>query len=63
LAITVGTPEWLQEIKSRYATDMVTQKLLLKLAQSNSPVKHLAWDDDLLRYKRRIWVGGNVSMQ
>jgi hypothetical protein len=38
LAITMGTPEWLQEIKSGYATDMVTQKLLTKLAQHDSSV-------------------------
>jgi hypothetical protein len=62
LAITMGTPKWLQEIKSGYATYMVTQKLLSELEQPTSSIKHLTWDGDLLRYKRQIWVGGKVCM-
>jgi hypothetical protein len=54
-------PEWLQEIK--VVTDMATQKLLEKLQQPDTTVKHLAWDGDLLRCKKCIKVGGNVGMQ
>jgi hypothetical protein len=41
---------------------MLMQKLLSKLEQPASSIKRLTWDGDLLRYKRQIWVGGNVSM-
>lgn len=63
LAITLSTPEWLQEIKAGYTDDLVTQKLLEKLNKNDSTIKHLAWDGDILRYKKHIWVGGNRNMQ
>jgi hypothetical protein len=32
LAIIVGTPEWLKEITTTYATDTITQHLLRQMA-------------------------------
>lgn len=64
LAITMGTPEWLQEIRAGYTTDAVTQHMLTLLKKPDSKMKHLVWDGgDILHYKQRIWVGGRVSMQ
>lgn len=63
LAITMGTPEWLQEIKEGYAIDLVTQQMLQQMKKPDNKIKHLVWDGDILRYKRRIWVGGNATMQ
>jgi hypothetical protein len=63
LAVTVGTPDWLHEIREGYASDSLTKKLLEKLDKPDSTIKHLRWDDGILRYKRKIWVGGNTAMQ
>lgn len=63
LSITMGTPEWLQEIQEGYATDVVTQQMLKLMKQQNNKLKHLVWDGNILRYKQRIWVGGMASMQ
>lgn len=63
LAVTVGTPDWLQEITEGYLVDPLTQQLISKMKEPAHNIKHLVWDDGLLRYKRKIWVGGNQIMQ
>lgn len=63
LAVTVGAPDWLQEISAGYEADPLTRQLVAKMQEPNSKTKHLVWDNGLLRYKHRIWVGGNQAMQ
>ena len=63
LSVTMGTPEWLQEIQAGYKNDVVTQKMLLRLQNLDSTHQHLVWDNGILRYKRKIWVGSNTIIQ
>jgi hypothetical protein len=37
--------------------------MVAQLQQPNCKLKHLVHDGELLRYKHRIWVGGNQAMQ
>jgi hypothetical protein len=62
MTITMGTPDLLQDIVAGYATDSLTQHLLAQLQRADSKVKHLVMDGTILRYKGRVWVGGNVEM-
>jgi hypothetical protein len=59
----VGTPDWLQEIVAGYQQYKLTQHMGAQLQQPNCKLKHLVHDEELLRYKHCIWVGGNQTMQ
>lgn len=63
LAITVGTPEWIEDIREGYKNDATAQAIMDKLQADPKSVKNFTWQENLLRYKGRIWVGRNVEMQ
>jgi hypothetical protein len=62
-AISVATPHWCADIVRGYTTDAQVQCLLTKLASSPQGVEPFSLSDGLIRFKRRIWVGNNTTVQ
>jgi len=62
-AISVITPQWLDEIISGYQQDSHATALLAKLTTSPDVVPNFTIDKELLKFKQRIWVGNNPVLQ
>jgi transposase InsO family protein len=63
LAISVVTPQWCTDIISGYQSDPHSTALLAKLATNAAAVPHFSIDNGILKYKKRIWVGHNTTLQ
>lgn len=63
LAISQGVPVWLEDVKQGYLADPPTSKLLEQLATATVPEGAFQLRDGLIRYKGRLWLGGNIQMQ
>jgi hypothetical protein len=61
--ISSGTPVWLSEVTAGYETDPHTQHLIAELTLHQAPDSPFQLKAGLLRYKGRIWVGANPSLQ
>ena len=62
-AISVATPQWCNDITRGYATDTQAQRLLSKLATSQTTADSFSLSDGLIRFKNKIWVGNNSTIQ
>jgi hypothetical protein len=62
-AISVVTPQWCEDIVKGYQEDPQTVVLLTKVAANAAVVPHFTLENGLLKYKNRIWVGRNNSIQ
>jgi hypothetical protein len=60
--VSIIKPLWLEDIQKAYNSDPHCSKLLAELAIS-SPSGHYSLQDGLIKYKGRIWVGTNQTMQ
>lgn len=61
-AISVVSPQWCSDVAMGYLSDPHTSSLLAKLADPQA-VPSFSLSDGLLKYKNRIWVGNNPSLQ
>lgn len=62
-ALSVYQPQWLEAVVLSYTNDTNAQELMTKLALASDAVPHYTFCDGLLRYKSRIWVGNDVTLQ
>lgn len=63
LALSSCIPKWVTDVVNSYAQDTVATNLIAKLVIDPSAVPHYTWQDGLLRYKNRIWVGASPELQ
>jgi hypothetical protein len=50
-------------VLASYDKDQFTQELLTKLSLDSAAVPNYSLSQGLLRYKNRVWVGGDVELQ
>jgi hypothetical protein len=62
-AMSCVHPTWLQEVLVSYDTDPYAQQLLTKLAVDNSAVLDFSLHNGVLRYKVKVWVGADQTLQ
>jgi hypothetical protein len=55
-------PVWLQELVDAYQSDPHTAKLLSTLAINNT-FGHFSLQQGVIKYKGKIWVGNNSTVQ
>lgn len=63
MAISACTPTWLQAVTEGYIKDSFSSQLLAELAVSPSARPHFSLQQGIIRYKGRIWIGDNPSLQ
>lgn len=63
MAISTVIPQWLLSVTESYATNPQAQELLQKLALAPDSVGHFTLQQGVIRYKNRIWLGSNASLQ
>lgn len=63
MAISTCVPSWSSAITLGYSDDAEAQNLLAKLAVDPAAVKNFTLRDGLLRYKNKIWLGNNETLQ
>lgn len=62
-AVSVVVPQWLLDIQNSYSHDPTAQSMLAKLAIDPSAVSNFTLTEGILRYKGRIWVGDDTTIQ
>jgi hypothetical protein len=62
-AVSVVVPQWLLDIQNNYNHDPIAQYMLAKLAIDPSAVSNFTLTEGILRYKGRIWVGDDTTIQ
>jgi hypothetical protein len=60
--ITECQPAWLEEVASYNANAHAT-KWIQKLQQGPDPKGRFTWQNNLLYFRQRIWLGGSVELQ
>lgn len=63
MTVTSCTPQWLEEVVLGYQSDSMASDLITKLSVKADAVPHFTLVHGVLRYKNRIWLGTNVSLQ
>ena len=58
-AISESVPTWLERLAAGYPDDATTSQLLQELILSNGSVRDFSLHNGIIKYKDRIWVGGN----
>jgi hypothetical protein len=61
--MSASQPKWLLEVADSYLKDDFCTTLMAKLAVDNEAVPHFSLNGGLLRYKYRIWIGGDKDLQ
>jgi hypothetical protein len=56
-------PQWISEVLSGYSKDARALNLVAKLSIDDKVVPHFSLSQGVLRYKNRIWIGTNASLQ
>jgi hypothetical protein len=62
-SISSATPDWLLQVLDSYSRDEQAQKLLTALAVSPDTSGHYTLKTRLIRYKGRVWIGNDTSLQ
>jgi transposase InsO family protein len=62
-SLSVATPQWCQAVLDGYLLDDATQQLLTKLTVDATSVPNFSLQDGLLRFKGRVWIGNNATVQ
>jgi hypothetical protein len=57
LDISSCQPQWLTQLQQSYEGDPYTSEVIAKVTMDESVVPHFKWQQGVLRYKGRIWVG------
>lgn len=63
LTVTVLKPLWLDRVAASYVGDEFVQQKIQRLAVDTTADSSYTFQDGLLRYKGRIWVGGDNELQ
>lgn len=63
LAVSSCSPAWLSDISQGYQSDSHALDMISKLAVDSGAVPHFTLQSGILRYKGRIWIGSNVTLQ
>lgn len=63
LAVTVCVPTWLQAVKEGYNSDPQCTRLLAASAVQAPLEQPFSVQDGLIRYKGRVWIGHNTTVQ
>jgi hypothetical protein len=61
-SVTTVQPSWLTSVQASYS-DVRSQRLLQQLAVDPQSVTNYTLDHGILRFKARIWVGADTSLQ
>jgi hypothetical protein len=62
-ALSTVVPQWLLDVQASYDHDAEAQSLLSRLSVDPAAVPHFTLKVGLLRYKDRIWLGADESLQ
>jgi hypothetical protein len=62
-AVSTVVPQWISEVLSGYSKDAHALNLVAKLSIDDKAVTHFSLSQGILRYKNRIWIGANDSLQ
>jgi hypothetical protein len=62
-ALSACQPKWISEIVDSYVGDSFAQDVMAKLMLDSSVVPHFTLSNGILRYKSKIWVGSDLSLQ
>jgi hypothetical protein len=63
MTISTVTPRWLEQITSFYSQDPQALDLLTKLSVAGTSVPPYSLVNGLIRFKGKVWLGSNRSMQ
>jgi hypothetical protein len=55
--------QWLEPVLESYSADEYTKELVTKVTLDGSTVPNFSWQQVLLRYKGRIWLGADPGLQ
>jgi hypothetical protein len=61
--VSVVTPQWIKEVLASYQDDPAALSMLTKLSIDPTAVPNFTLVDGILKFKNRIWVGADVSLQ
>ena len=62
-AVSTLVPSWISAVVASYAQDPSAQSMIAKLALDPVAVPNFTLQSGVLRYRSRIWVGHDVSLQ
>jgi hypothetical protein len=63
MAISISTPQWVNEVLAGYQQDPFSLALVAKLTIDPKADSNFTLKNGLLRYNGRIWIGHNLSLQ
>ncbi|CAO2191183.1 unnamed protein product [Urochloa humidicola] len=61
--ISSASPQWLDSVVASYEQDSHAQSIIARLVLDPAAIAHFTFKDGLLRYKTRIWIGQNETLQ
>jgi hypothetical protein len=61
--VSTITPSWLQIVQNSYENDEMVKSILSKLVLSVDAVPNYKLQNEIMKYKDRIWVGCDSSIQ
>jgi hypothetical protein len=62
-ALSTCSPAWIQKVQEGYKMDSKAHELLSALAIAPDSIPHFTLKESILRYKNRIWLGNNETLQ
>ena len=62
-AVSVITPQWIQDVIAGYANDPMSTAMIAKLCIDPTAVAGFSLRDGVLRHGSRIWIGDNKALQ
>lgn len=62
-ALSVGLPDWLQDVVSGYKSDPEALQLLHSFKEGTCHSAHFELQNGILYFKKRVWVGNNRQLQ
>jgi hypothetical protein len=63
LTLSTITPSWLDKVQDGYSKYVKAQQMLTTLSVDPTAVPHFTLVDGILRYKKRVWIGDNPTLQ
>jgi hypothetical protein len=63
LALSTVVPQWCDDVITRYSSDPQAQSYIEQLVLSPDSVPNFSYQNGLLHYKNRLWLGNNKELQ
>jgi hypothetical protein len=63
LALSSCQLKWLEQVVDSYASNPYAKEVIAKLMVDAEAVPNFTWSQGVLRYKSRIWVGADLTLQ